>query len=342
MSPAMDERHLSAEGMKALAADLLKEGYIVISDSADGKGFSAVKDGAAVRVDGSAKPGKASFKQQVFPKTEPVFHFHKTVDDVLLFDALPPAQKTAVFGARPCDAKSISIMRKVFNWDYKDEFFNTRADSTIVIGTLCQFSDDACFCTSVGLCPSTTDGSDLFLVPLNNGGYSVKIVTEKGRQFVDEHAPLFGEAKPGAEEMVAQYPGPAQKFDAGTVREWISNNFESPHWATLGEACLGCAQCAFSCPVCHCFDIVDEADSYLDGRRMKNWDACQAGIFTKHASGHNPRDDQGKRYRQRVSHKFSYYPERFGEILCTGCGRCTRGCVVGVDIGAIATGIAAL
>jgi ferredoxin len=96
--------------------------------------------------------------------------------------------------------------------------------------------------------------------------------------------------------------------------------------------CLGCAQCAFVCPTCHCFDIVDEQSGSTTGRRAKNWDACQFSLFTKHASGHNPRDNQEKRYRQRISHKFKYYMDKFDEILCTGCGRCARGCPVSLDI----------
>ena len=65
---------------------------------------------------------------------------------------------------------------------------------------------------------------------------------------------------------------------------------------------------------------------------MKNWDFCQSALFTLHASGHNPRPDQGARQRQRLMHKFSIYPDKFGKILCTGCGNCTRHCptVLGV------------
>jgi ferredoxin len=50
--------------------------------------------------------------------------------------------------------------------------------------------------------------------------------------------------------------------------------------------------------------------------------------FTLHTSGHNPRDIQWERYRQRIMHKFRYYPDKFGRILCTGCGRCQRSCPV--------------
>ena len=31
-------------------------------------------------------------------------------------------------------------------------------------------------------------------------------------------------------------------------------------------------------------------------------------------------------------HKYSYYPENYGEILCTGCGRCVMVCPVNLDI----------
>jgi ferredoxin len=80
---------------------------------------------------------------------------------------------------------------------------------------------------------------------------------------------------------------------------------------------------------------VDENFDYSSGRRVKNWDCCQYTMFTKHASGHNPREHQSDRYRQRVFHKFKYYPDRFETLLCTGCGRCIRGCGVGMNIGVV-------
>jgi ferredoxin len=86
---------------------------------------------------------------------------------------------------------------------------------------------------------------------------------------------------------------------------------------------------------------VDEPDGVDRGVRRRNWDTCQTGRFTVHASGHNPRSNQDARYRQRVLHKFSIYPERFGEILCTGCGRCTRACPSGMDIAEVLAAVQA-
>ena len=71
------------------------------------------------------------------------------------------------------------------------------------------------------------------------------------------------------------------------------------------------------------------------GKRRKSWDACGFSKFTNHASGHNPRDLQPKRYRNRIMHKFKYYDDKFGQTLCSGCGRCVRICPVGIDIAQI-------
>ena len=76
--------------------------------------------------------------------------------------------------------------------------------------------------------------------------------------------------------------------------------------------------------------------------RRRNWDTCQTGKFTVHASGHNPRGSQNERFRQRVLHKFSVYPKRFDEVLCTGCGRCARACPAGMDLPEILDQIAKL
>ncbi len=337
----MDHAILSASSLPALADAFLAAGYLVVSDAADGRGYRAIRDGHEVSLDSGAKPGRTSFKQFLFPKTEPIFYYRKEVNDISLVDPPDINRRVVILGAKPCDAKSPEILAKVFNWDYHDAFFNRRVANTVVIGLACTFHDEFCFCTSVGLSPVSEQGSDVFLVPLGDGSYGLTAVTDKGHAFLEPFTGMLQAGDPARTTQARDaIPVEQHSFCASKVREWIDGHFDDPAWQTAGAGCLGCAQCAFVCPVCHCFDIVDEDLGYLDGMRMKNWDACQAGLFTKHASGHNPRENQTARYRQRVSHKFAYYPEKFGEILCTGCGRCSRGCAAGVDIAEVARTLA--
>jgi ferredoxin len=316
-----------------LASKLLSENWNVISPSKDGSKYSKINDAKELILDSTLKPTEISMKEYFFPKSETLFFFKRKKDDYELIDLPELNSKAVIFGAKSCDASAISILSKVFNWDYKDEFFNKRVENTVIIGLACKFSDENCFCTSVGLSPLSENGSDIFLIPIDDKKHLVKSVTDKGKDFISTNNTFFTE-----EENISvpsgDFPFPEKRFSTDNVKEWLDKNFENNFWMNAGETCLGCAQCAYVCPTCHCFDIVDE-DCYSCGRRVKNWDSCQFELFTKHASGHNPREDQGKRYRQRVSHKFKYYKDRFDEILCTGCGRCTRGCPVSIDIGLI-------
>ncbi len=235
-------------------------------------------------------------------------------------------------GARPCDAAAAPVLDAVFSWDYHDEFYLERRRKTTVIGLACTRCDDACFCTAVGGAPDARQGSDLFLTPLVDGSFIVEALTAKGEELLATANDLFNDGSSAAPVPFATPDVP--KFDLQKIKGWLDNHFEDPLWAGIAERCAGCGACAFLCPACHCFDIVDEGGE-SKGERRKYWDACGFGKFTMHASAHNPRDVQPARYRNRIMHKFKYYNDKFGQTLCTGCGRCIRACPVGIDIAAV-------
>jgi formate hydrogenlyase subunit 6/NADH:ubiquinone oxidoreductase subunit I len=339
----MDKKIVTSDNLRIFAEELLKANYALILPDKKGIRWEKISNTDELHINSKQKPTKASFKEFVFSKTEPIFYFSNKNDGVELIDSKSSEEKMVFFGAKPCDAKSINIISKVFNWEYKDDFFNTKAENSIIIGMLCEYRDEFCFCTSVNLSPVSTNGSDLFLIPINENSYAIRVVTEKGKEFIKPFLKLFSEGNPEATDQILKKINlPEKSFESEVIHSWIGNNFEHKYFERAGETCLGCGQCAFVCPVCHCFDLVDEECSYSCGRRMKNWDACQFGLFTLHGSGHNPRHDQTQRYRQRISHKFKYYVDKFDEILCIGCGRCSRGCPVGIDIGQIAKEIHSL
>lgn len=330
---------ISNDQLKILVSDLIEQNYNVICESKTGKKFEQISTADQLNPGQNSKPAKLSIKEFFFPKTESLFFFRKDIGNIDLIDPISTHGENVFIGVKPCDAAAIPVLQKVFNWDYKDDFFNNRLEHSVIIGKECGYKDQNCFCTSVGLSPRSEKGSDLFLYE-EKDGYVLSTITSKGEEFLNKFNYLKQSVVSESTSMNKNEP--MKKFEYNSIKNWLDNNFTNEFWDKPGELCLGCGQCTFVCPTCHCFDIVDEDCGYSCGRRVKNWDACQFGLFTKHASGHNPRENQKKRYRQRVSHKFKYYQDRFGEILCTGCGRCIRGCPVSIDISEILTEINSL
>ena len=265
-----------------------------------------------------------SIKEFVFPQHETICTYRYDDKTLHVEDAAPFTGQQVIVAARPCDAASLPILDHVFNWDSQDPFYNARRQATTVVALACLAHDAQCFCTGVGLGPDSDRGADVLLLPLGNGEYEVRCVTDKGRA-------LFNGATTSSDKTATIPAGPEHKIDLAQIRAFLTENYENPVWQKLAMRCIGCGACTYTCPTCHCFDIVDEGNA-AHGCRVKNWDACQFGMFTNHASGHNPRPNQGVRQRQRIQHKFRIYPEKFGDTLCTGCGNCTRKCPVSLGV----------
>jgi ferredoxin len=291
--------------------------------------YSALGSPDELLLEGFVRPAN-SIKEFVFPKQERLYGYRIQGNNVeLLENDAPPEQ--VVVAARPCDAAALPILDHVFNWDFQDEFYNRRRAATTVVTLACNRFDESCFCTSVGLNPASERGSDVMLFDLGNSNYEVRCLTEKG-------SALFSGKTEKSDQTARPGKSPEKKFDPQTVRAFVTEHFEDPFWTEHALTCLGCGACAFTCPTCHCFDIVD-AGPAAGNARVRTWDSCQFAMFTAHASGHNPRGAQPSRQRQRILHKFAIYPEKFGEILCTGCGNCTRNCPEGIGVLSVATEI---
>jgi formate hydrogenlyase subunit 6/NADH:ubiquinone oxidoreductase subunit I len=269
-----------------------------------------------------------SVKNVVFPKVENLFYYNNARTESTIRDIdLNKIPEVVLWGTHPCDNAALDALRSIFCWDIKDEFFSKRMEKLTVIGLSCHLSDEYCFCTSVGLAPDSSKGSDILLSRLHNGDYLAYILTEKGNEIVFSAADLF---EPFSDEKVS-LTEVKQKFSHDQVTKKLTKAFDHPFWIENSLRCIGCGACAYVCPTCACFDIQDETRG-KDGKRYRCWDSCGFGLFTLHTSGHNPRQVQSQRWRQRIMHKFSYMPERNESLGCVGCGRCSSGCPVDMNI----------
>jgi len=274
-------------------------------------------------------------KRLFFRPSEALLRFDfKAAPEQRVSQAPTDARLIVLFAVRPCEARSLTLLDRVFlGKEYRDPYYASRREATAIVVLGCSSLAPTCFCTSVGGGPADRSGADLFLWD-DGAAFAVDVVTERGEALLaglvlpDADAETLERMDRASAEVAA-----AMAVIAGLdqIGPEAVGAFDDPCWQTICERCLACAACSFLCPTCHCFDIQDEVFGET-GRRVRNYDACTSPFFTLHASGHNPRPDKSQRLRQRLLHKFAYFPENFGALACVGCGRCIRACPAGNDI----------
>lgn len=279
-----------------------------------------------------------SAKDAFFPQMENLLNYSLKEKGVVINLPFPEKKNLALFGIRPCDAQGLLLLDRIFGGFQQDTYYSDKRNSSIVISIACRNPDPACFCTALGGGPFSTKGSDLLLIDLGDQ-YLVKAGTHKGKTLFNNE--LFGKADDNALDQADIFEKKALDLMDLTalgnadinedLERKLERLFDDPLWEDITESCLGCGICTYLCPVCHCFDILDEAGQSA-GQRIRIWDSCQFPLFTRQASGFNPRPTVKERFRQRIMHKFCYLPMNENMTGCTGCGRCVTQCPVNLDI----------
>ncbi len=276
-----------------------------------------------------------SAKDMFFPQTDMMFSYKNNE----ITNPSTRKKPIAVFGIRPCDTKSLLVLNRVFDsGEYQDFYWNRLYGDALVFTIGCNKPLSTCFCNWLDLGPFSKQGSDIFLSDIGKA-FLVESCSEKGERFlktlpeIDLQKPTQDDIEKAALIKENAESSMSKKTDVAGLKTILEKLWDSELWDELSYKCLSCGACTYLCPTCHCFDVQDERIPGTDqGRRIRIWDSCMFSLFTKEASGHNPRPTTRERMRQRMMHKFCYFVEDFGEIACVGCGRCIRSCPVNHDI----------
>ncbi|MFX1496359.1 MAG: 4Fe-4S dicluster domain-containing protein [Promethearchaeota archaeon] len=276
-------------------------------------------------------------KEILFPKTDILFEYKINGKEIEIENIKGLDEKKIIFGIRPCDAYSFYLLENFFSQgEVKDEIILKRRENTTLIGIACNSPKTTCFCTSVGGNPFQKENLDIFLVDLGNK-YLVESISEKGKKLVKKLSWLTeatdNDVKTAQELAIKAERAISTKMDLKDIDKVLDPNFNHPIWEEISESCIGCGTCSFLCPTCTCFDVIDEKiPNENRGRRIRIWDTCQFCLYSLHTSGHNPRESNIERCRNRILHKFCYYPENYDVLGCVGCGRCIQLCPVNNDL----------
>jgi len=277
-----------------------------------------------------------SAKDYFFPQTENIVDFRIQGKNIEIVDTRNESEDFILFGVRACDAKSFTILDKVFLAEPADTFYKSRREHGTVITLACTRPEETCFCSAFGIDPANPAGD--ISAWIAEGDIYFEAVTKKGADRIGIFASLLKDAddsavkaqKEATAEIMAKLPLSGLNLK-GFHADALNEKFRSPKWAELSKMCLGCGTCTFICPTCQCYDIRD-FDTGHGVRRFRCWDSCMYSDFTKMSAG-DPRHTQLERFRQRFMHKLIYFPaNNDGVYGCVGCGRCLARCPISMNI----------
>jgi formate hydrogenlyase subunit 6/NADH:ubiquinone oxidoreductase subunit I len=340
-------RYVSQEGLKGLAARLAARARLLVPTREGTSVIFREYAGGELCLARAAVSPKAA----VLPACETLFTFACTKENAekdaykvagkpaVELSAKQDAAPTVIFACRPCDAKGIAVLdRPYLNGTYRDPYYAARRKALLVVSLTCDAPCATCFCDWVGKGPTDSEGSDVLMTRIE-GGFALESVSREGEALlrdgnladVTTEGEVHGAAVSAARKAGLDMRPPAP--DLGKAREALGKRFaDVGFWQDMTAHCLACGACTYMCPTCYCFNISDEGNG-VEGRRLRSQDSCMSSLFTREASGHNPRAAKALRMRNRVLHKFSYYPTVWnGAFSCSGCGRCIISCPVQLDI----------
>jgi len=239
-----------------------------------------------------------------------------------------------IMGVHPYDLVAIEQMDKVFEDTHEDPYYLEKRRQSVLVGVNMVNVSERSFASTMGT--ATTDsGYDIMLTDIGDK-YTIEVGSSKGSALLEKAGTAVEDAKPEEIRKVKEFkedlPNKFKKetkFDPFELPSLLKEYYgKDEFWEENAEDCLSCGTCNLVCPTCYCFDVKDVNDiSLAEGERMRTWDGCMLEAFAEVAGDENFREEKASRYRHRYMRKGRYMYNRFGDIACVGCGRCSEQCL---------------
>jgi len=325
---------IDKEAMAPFVAGMMGE-YRVVGPLAKGSqyAFGEIEDPADLELgyNTSILPPKKYMQ----PQDERMMTFTRTGKPAV--ETVIDAPPTVIMGVHTCDLHGMLVLDQAFSQGYPDAHYLKRRERTLLVGIEClEPCDEHSFCKSMGTLTASS-GYDLHLTDIGDA-YAVDVGSEAGGALLEKNGAAREATEADLQQLNkvlgAKWPRFPYKleFDVGELASVMRRSNDSPLWDELAEICLACGTCTLVCPTCFCFNVYDEVDLSLEkGERRRRWDSCQLDEFAEVAGGENFRERQSARLRHRFMRKGRYLSEKYGELGCTGCGRCARSCLVDIS-----------
>ncbi|AUX10040.1 anaerobic sulfite reductase subunit A [Halalkaliarchaeum desulfuricum] len=274
-------------------------------------------------------------KKYIMPQRETYLEYQKSNGDYEWRAKTNPEGKVIV-GIHPYDLVAIEQLDKIFIDTFKDEPYRAKRENSLLIGVNMQKASETAFAGSMGT--ATTDsGYDLLLTELGDR-YAIEIGTLEGKEFLapaetrTARSEEIEEVNRIEEEDIPDLFENELEFSPDELPTVLEENYDNMEfWEDYSENCVSCGTCNLVCPTCCCFSVEMTRD--LDGKggkQTRRWDGCLLEDFAAVAGDENFREEKAERHRHRLMRKGRYIYERYGDIACIGCGRCTSECVPNV------------
>lgn len=275
-------------------------------------------------------------KKYYFPQMERLLKFRRRPFGTAR--AIVEFEEFILFGVHTCDIAAIQCMDVVFREDPIDPNYINRKERMTTIGIEClRPCDEYASCVSMGN-HFPKGGYDIMLTDAGDN-YIVHINSAKGEKILSRRSYIkgCGDSDRSLLDKIrrdkARFFKPELAGHLNEVYNVFCKNYNSGVWEDVGRRCVACGNCTAVCPTCYCFDVYDEVDMGLnEGVRYRIWNSCQMDDFARVSGGEDFRSGRSQRQKHRYYRKFKYPVDKFNRYFCTGCGRCSRACMAGINL----------